>query len=466
MPEKTFDTVNRQARDLYQKAQGSIERNNLDYAIELFQEVLRLEPNFTKARKILRAAQMKRAESQGSFKRAMAAAKVQPTLMKGRAVLGKNPAEAMVIAESALCEDPRNGQALQLLAEAAEAACYPETAAQTLDHHTQVNPRDTRALHSLGRIYCSLNQYDLARDVYNRLVQIDPSDFVAQKALKDSTAKGAMQTGGWEEAKSYRDIIKDKEEAVSLEQQSRVVRAEDMIENLIQETLAKHKAEPGNPVHQRELGKLYGQKGDYERALQYLEKLLAAEAGADPTLEKEISEIRQKQLSDKVAAKKEQLEAQPANAALTEELAVLERQLAALQLKDTLHLVERYPNDLLYRYDLGVLYVKTGNVQEAIEQFQRSIGQPQRRVSSLNYLGQCFQQLGLHDLAIDQYAKAIEELPLMDAQKKEITYNLGTAYEALGDIEKAVAEFKKIAAVDFGYRDIRNRITRRPPPQA
>jgi tetratricopeptide (TPR) repeat protein len=78
----------------------------------------------------------------------------------------------------------------------------------------------------------------------------------------------------------------------------------------------------------------------------------------------------------------------------------------------------------------------------------------------LNYLGQCFQQFGLHDLAIDQYAKAIEELPLMDGVKKEITYNLGCAYEALGDHDKAITEFKKIAAVDFGYRDVRAKIAR------
>jgi tetratricopeptide (TPR) repeat protein len=116
----------------------------------------------------------------------------------------------------------------------------------------------------------------------------------------------------------------------------------------------------------------------------------------------------------------------------------------------------------MYRYDLGVLYMKTGDTQNAIEQFQRSVGQPQRRVSSLNYLGQCFQQLGLHDLAIDQYTNAIQELPMMDSLKKEITYNLGAAYEAGGEIEKAVAEFKKIAAVDFSYRDVRSKIIRRP----
>ena len=134
-------------------------------------------------------------------------------------------------------------------------------------------------------------------------------------------------------------------------------------------------------------------------------------------------------------------------------------------MRDAEHLVEKYPNDLMYRFDLGALYMKTGNIQGAIEQFQRAVGQPQRRVASLNYLGQCFQLEGLHDLAIDQYTKAKEELPIMDGLKKDITYNLGSAYEAIGDVEKAIAEYKKIAAIVFTYRDVRQKITRKPPPK-
>ncbi|MBM3860755.1 MAG: tetratricopeptide repeat protein [Verrucomicrobia bacterium] len=466
MPEKTLDQLNRTAYEQYQKAISAVERNNFDYAIEMLQQCLTLEPAFLQGRKHLRAVQMKRAESQGSLKRAMTGAKLQPLLLRARATLSKNPTEAMAALEQALTEDPKNAQALLLLAEAAETAGMAEVAAQTLEHYCKINPRDTKNAHWLARTYTALARHDLARVVYDRILQVNPADFDAQKAVKDVTAKGAMQVGGWDGAKSYRDVMKDKQEAIALEQESRVVRAEDMIENLIQENLVKLQSDPESPVIRRELGKLYGQKGEYDRALEYLEVLFASEAGTDPTLEKEISDIREKRISDVLAIKKQHLQSQPDNTALQAEVENLEREFAALQLKDALRLVEKYPNDLMYRYDLGVLYMKTADVQNAIEQFQRSVGQPQRRIPSLNYLGQCFQELGLHDLAIDQYSKAIEDLPLMDSIKKEITYNLGCAYEALGDTEKAVAEFKKIAAVDFGYRDVRAKISRRPAPKA
>ncbi len=49
----------------------------------------------------------------------------------------------------------------------------------------------------------------------------------------------------------------------------------------------------------------------------------------------------------------------------------------------------------------------------------------------------------------------------MDNLKKDLIYNLGTAYDSMGEHDKALAEFKKIAAVDYGFRDVRDRIMRK-----
>ena len=466
MAEITVENLDRRARELYNKALAALERNNVDYAIEMFMQALVIAPNFTQGRKFLRAAQLKRAETLGAFKKMLTSAKVQPTIGKAKMALSKNPTESMHVVEQALSDDPKNGSALLLLAEASEKAQCPETAAQTLETYTKLNPRDAKPAHWLARVYGVINRHDLAREVYERLLQINPNDFDAQKGLKDSTAHSAMNGGGWEEAKSYRDVMADKEEAVALEQQSRVVRAEDHVDNLIRELQAKVNQEPDNPFHTRELGRLYAQKNDYDTALQYLEKLFNSEAGNDPTLEKEIGDIKAKQIQAAINKTKGALAANPNNAAsLEQELGALDVKLSQIQLRAATQLVEKYPNDLMYRYDLGILHMKTGDVQSAVEQFQRSVGQPQRRIASLNYLGQCFRQLGLSDLAIDQFCRAIDELPTMDGLKKDITYNLAAAYEDTGEVEKAITEYKKIAAVDFSYKDVRDKITRKPTPK-
>ena len=466
MAEKTSSNINRLANDFYQKALAALERKNPDYAIEMFIQTLNIEPNFTKARQYLRATQLKQTESAGGLKRMFTGAKLTPLLTKAKMAVQKNPSEAMTLAEQALTGDPKNLQALWVLAEAAEVAKLPETVVQTLETYTRLSPRDTKALHWLARSYKETGQHEQARETYDHLLKINPNDFEAQKGTKDSTADGAMAGGGWEESTtSFRDKLKDKDESIALEQQSRVVRAEDMLENLIKEKLAALAKEPESPIIQRELGKLYSQIENFDESLRYLEALYAKEGGNDPSLEREIGDTKIKRLEFKIAGRKNELEKTPADPTLTNEIATLETELDQLKLSEAERLVERYPNDLMYRYELGSLYMKTGNIDGAVEQLQKSRGQPQRRVASLNQLGQCYQQMGLHDMAIDTFNEAITELPVMDGLKKDLLYNLGNAHELMGDQEKATAAYKEIAKVDFGFRDVREKIMRKSAPK-
>ena len=55
-----------------------------------------------------------------------------------------------------------------------------------------------------------------------------------------------MKGGGWTEAESYRDLIKDKEVAVSLEQQSRIAADRRISRAANQRDFARHEAEPQN----------------------------------------------------------------------------------------------------------------------------------------------------------------------------------------------------------------------------
>src|ERR1017187_7333444 len=177
MAEKNSSNINRLANDFYQKALAAAERKNLDYAIEMFIQTLNIEPNFTKAREYLRAIQMKKTESAGGLKRMFTGAKLTPLLTKAKMAVQKNPSEAMTLAEQALTEDPKNSQALWVLAEAAEVAKLPETVVQTLETYTRLSARDTKALHWLPRSFKDNGQPEQARETYERLLQINPNDF-------------------------------------------------------------------------------------------------------------------------------------------------------------------------------------------------------------------------------------------------------------------------------------------------
>src|SRR5205823_3115975 len=108
------------------------------------------------------------------------------------------------------------------LKEAAVAAGWPEIGVFALRTLLEEYPKDVKVLRELGRLYHDIGDSDQEVEIYNRITDIEPLDAEALRLGKDASARASMTTGGWTQAESYRDLIKDKELAVSLEQQSRM----------------------------------------------------------------------------------------------------------------------------------------------------------------------------------------------------------------------------------------------------
>ena len=132
----------------------------------------------------------------------------------------------------------------------------------------------------------------------------------------------------------------------------------------------------------------------------------------------------------------------------------LRKQEHDIKLENAKQMVERYPNDFSYRFDLGTLLFEDGNLDEAIMQFQISQRSPNVRAQSLLGLGRAFTMGKKYDLAVDQLETAKKESKIMNDSKKEIIYELGTAYELMGKPEQAFNEFKEIYSADISYKDV------------
>src|SRR6478672_10261125 len=96
MPEKLFNEVARVERDLYEKGLAAVERNNLDYAILIFNQILSKEPGFYECREKLRGTQLTKAGKGGSlFKKILGKAGSSPNLAKAQILLRTNPLDAI-----------------------------------------------------------------------------------------------------------------------------------------------------------------------------------------------------------------------------------------------------------------------------------------------------------------------------------------------------------------------------------
>ena len=62
------------------------------------------------------------------------------------------------------------------------------------------------------------------------------------------------------------------------------------------------------------------------------------------------------------------------------------------------------------------------------------------------------------DLAVEQFNLAKAELQVMNDLKKDVIYELASAFEKMGRTKEAMEEFKVIYMADSGYRDVSKKI--------
>jgi tetratricopeptide (TPR) repeat protein len=469
MPVKSEKELSEQLRSHWLKAVAAIELRNFGYAISLLQGILKQEPEFLTGRQLLRRAEvtMQKSAKKALFNVSTAALSV----MKAQREVKKDPKRAIESIEKVLEDEPYNRQANLVLKEAAVAAGWPEIGVFALQTVLEEKPGDTKVLHELGRLFQELGQSDEAVEIYNKLSEIDPTDADAVRLGKDAAARASMKTGGWTQAESYRDLIKDKEVAVSLEQQSRMALTGDSLEQQIEETYARHQAEPHSVDFARRLGTLYEQKGETENAIAWYQYAADLTKGSDASLVRKVSDLQRAQADGEIAAHEEFVATHgpdaPDYAARSEALALAKKQRAELLIEEARKRSERNPTDLQLRFELGERLVEAGRAREALPELQRARQNPNARLKSMNLLGHCYRELGMLDLAAKQLEEAAKEITSMDAMKKEVVYNLGLVYEQMGEAEKSIGAMKQIYEADYGYRDVASRVessyARKPP---
>src|SRR5437762_4553511 len=457
---KTEKELSEAVRSHWLKAVAAIELRNFGYAISLLQGILKQEPQFLTGRQLLRRAEVTKNKS---AKKSFLNSSTAPIeVMKAQREIKKDPQRAIEMLEKVLEEEPYNRQANLVLKEAALAADWPEIAVFALQTLLEENPRDVKVLHELGRLYHQLGENDREVEVYSRITEIDPLDAEALRLGKDASARASMKSGGWTQAESYRDLIKDKEAAISLEQQSRMQLSAESLDEQIAETYARHQAEPANVDLAKRLGALNENKEDFEAAVGWYQYAVDLTKGGEPGLIRKVCDLKIKGLEREIAGHEEFLSTHEAGHELyvtrSDALKVAKKKRAGILLDDARKRLERNPTDLQLRFELGEHLANAGHFREAVPELQRARQNPNARVKAMNLLGRCYSELGMFDLAMKQLEEASKEILSMDTMKKEIVYNLGLVYERTGDREKSLNCMKQIYEADYGYKDVAKRV--------
>ncbi|HEV7747018.1 MAG TPA: tetratricopeptide repeat protein [Pyrinomonadaceae bacterium] len=115
-------------------------------------------------------------------------------------------------------------------------------------------------------------------------------------------------------------------------------------------------------------------------------------------------------------------------------------------------------------YNMATAYKEMDLLDEAIREFQVAAGLTgsadgtPRYFHCCNMLGHCFVQKGMPQAAVTWFKKGLDGPGRNAEESKALQYELGSAYEQMGDLTRAVAAFTEVYGVDIGYRDIGERL--------
>lgn len=460
MAEETNEQNAQLAQTLFNKGFATFERGNLDIAIDLLLRAVELSPGFTRARRFLRAAEMlkvKKTPPRSGFAGRLAEITTLPGYLKTMALFKSNKLEpALFEAEKLLKQDPLQRKSIYLFADIAEASQQLEAVILTLEAVSEYDPQDMDIEKRLGDAYMKAQEYGKARDCYSKVLAERPTAADVLKLLKDAEAHYSMKTGGWDseksaEGQSFTSRIDNQEQAKKLDIQAKAQVVGSDADIMINEWKAKIAVEPNNLNYYRALARTYLQLKRFTEAIDILEQARKIHS-SDPELDRSLTDARVRDY----AARIEAFRARNDKAAADR----LEQEKSQFVFDDLVVRVQRYPNDLRLRYELGVIYYQRENYEEAIQQLQLAQRSPKERTDALYFLARSFRAKGQDDIALMQLETALDLLPIMDDNRKKVLFDLGELCERTGDNEKAFACYREVYSADIGYLDISAKMER------
>ncbi|HEX8888001.1 MAG TPA: tetratricopeptide repeat protein [Pyrinomonadaceae bacterium] len=115
-------------------------------------------------------------------------------------------------------------------------------------------------------------------------------------------------------------------------------------------------------------------------------------------------------------------------------------------------------------YNLGIAYKEMELLDEAVEEFQvaASMTSPKdgtpRYLQCCNMLGHCFMSKGMPRLAVMWFKKGLGAPGHTEDEYQALRYDLGTAYEQMGDLNNAIDVFTEVYGINISYRGVAEKL--------
>ncbi|MBM4069034.1 MAG: tetratricopeptide repeat protein [Planctomycetes bacterium] len=449
----------RVAAGQFERANQVITTGNHDYGIQLLLTCCKLDPASIIYRQTLR--QTVKSKYQNNMRgSSLAAVSTLPAKMRLRkARRREDHIGVLEHAEQILVSNPWDVSTQLIMAESFAALELIDLAIWTLDQARQKDGNDPNVNRALARLYEKRGNFTQAIALWSLVRKADPRDLEAQHKAKDLAASATIAKGRYEEAIQRGEETESSVAAVEATapetplgagpnaSESRCARETAGIRARIQ-------ADPANPNSYLHLATVYRRAEEFDKAREALREGAKA-TGNNFEIVLALAELDIEPFKQDLALTEEKLRKDPANEEMLNIRAKLFIEINSRELELFRKKADRYPTEMIHRFEMGMRLLRGGAVDEAIRELQASRSDPRLLGKSLVYLGYCFKNRNNWRLAQRNFEEALQYLNAGDdALRKEIMFQLAQGYAEAGDFAKATEIGLELANIDFSFKNI------------
>jgi Flp pilus assembly protein TadD len=465
---------------VFEHGQASAKKGEYDYAHERYTECLIDDPvNLIYLQQLLGNLAQKYGNNKKGAK--FAALRLAPSRMAIAKAAGKAQwREAFEHVCDALKTNPWNTATLLATADAYEKLGGDDCQLYVLRWALDASPKDAAVNRAAAKALGRQGQFEQSISCWKRVELAKPNDEEAAKAISQLSVERTIQKGGYQQellhgaladptkleaAVRGRPAADESGKPASVEQED----STGAVENVgrppaggnparEQELLDAIQANPAELANYIELADLFTAGNRLREAEKTLSRALAASGGGDLDVQERLEETHLRRAQQQVAIA--QLRAEKEK---SEEAKLLAKRMTAQANQAELEVYSaraaREPGNLILQYELGLRCKRAGKFKEAIQAFQAARDDARHKALVQLHLGESFQHIRQFKLALASYVAAIEAADAMQPDTKKLAlYRAGVLAAELGERERAEKYLTELAAVDFGYRDVADRL--------
>ena len=462
----------RKLKEYRDKGRAAMKNKEFSIARRYFEMILQDNPDDQEAQKDLENLAILRAASWNFMKRLLVELNVRIMNSMGKAAKVIEDAEALSKSK------PKSARLASLYGACAVKTGHFNDAAQALKTYANIKSDSVSAWKRYAYALEMAEDFKEATDAWARLRVMRPNNADFERKFKNISAQNYSKT-------SKIESLTDKRAKEEKEKLDRSDPAFIKQEAMKLKELADQR--PEDKRAQLRFARKIAETGDNEMAIEAYEKVITLAPDDKKLLGEYANFLKTQRLWDKALEqydiihkdnpenidiileinrlKQEKIKELILHEGETEELKQQLDEFVSSEkeilIENTKKQIEKSPNDTDLLLQLSQLYMDQGNYDESIPYLQKASKVPQRMFAACKMLADCFRSKGLHEIAIEQYNKALTVAPKrpagMDKRVKDIYYNLGDAYNSINNREKAIEYTKLLYEEDINYKDIKEK---------